>query len=288
MQSGTLRIEHLSEGQFDLYTDGSLVKNEQASTVRKAIGTDELMQDFSQEIGIDPILVSSGDEHVLLDAGLGYGLDAKSHNRNVSNILTNLEIFELDEKQIQHVVVTHLHLDHIAGLTYTDSNAEVKATLTNATIWVQRSEWEFALSKIESRQESGDLAYQLDDFYRLVADGRVRFIEEPVKQIINGVDAIRTGGHTPGHQIVRLKDSGRTSYYFGDIIPNEHYLGFRMVPDADYSVTEARQIKMLLLKQAHLEEAEILFYHSVHLKHGKLTKDANRQFVLDKSRKSNR
>jgi glyoxylase-like metal-dependent hydrolase (beta-lactamase superfamily II) len=286
MYSEIQRTEHLSEGQFDLYTDGSLVKNELASTVRRAIGTDEILNGFSQEIGIDPILISSNDTHTLLDAGLGFGLDARSTNPHVSNIRTNLDIFELQPEQIHNVVLTHLHHDHIAGLTYTDENARIKPTLPNATIWVQKTEWEHALAAIEIRQESGDIPYQLDDFYRLVADGMVRFIEKPVQRITERIEAIRTGGHTPGHQIVRIKESGKTAYYFGDIIPNEHYLGFRMVPDADYNITEARQIKMLLLKQAHLEEAELLFYHSVHLKHGKLTKDINRQFVLDSNRRA--
>lgn len=286
MKSGTLRIEHLSEGQFDLYTDGSLQKNEQASVVRRAILSDDSLGDFSQEIGIDPILVSDGDAHILLDAGLGYGLDQRSPNPNVSNIRTNLEVFDLDVSRIDHVVLSHLHYDHIAGLTYTDADAKVRATLPNATIWVQRSEWEHALENFEQQEATGDLPYQLDDFYRLVADGQVKFIEKPVVQITPFVEAIRTGGHTPGHQIVRLNDSGRKAYYFGDIVPNEHYLGFRMVPDADHSITEARQIKMLLLKQAHLEEASLLFYHSVHLKMGLLKKDANRQFILDTGRKS--
>lgn len=285
MSTGIFRIEHLSEGQFDLFTDGSLVKNHQASTVRRAIGSDELWSELSQEIGIDPILVSQGDTHILLDTGLGLGLDAKSANPGVSNIRTNLEIFDLQPEDIQHVVLTHLHHDHIAGLTFTDSRSRIQATLPNATIWVQKSEWEFALSLLDERHDSGDLPYKLDDFYRLVADGRVQFIEKPVQQIVEGVDAIRTGGHTPGHQIVRLRNSGHSAYYFGDLIPNEHYIGFRMVPDGDVDITESRQIKMLLLKQAHLEDAELLFYHSVHLKHGKLTKDSNRQFVLENARK---
>jgi len=287
MISGTYRFEHLSEGLFDLYTDGSLSKNEQAATVRKSWASEDMYADLSQQVGIDPILVTLDQTNILLDAGMGFGLNHKNFNPAVSNLRTNLDIFGLSPEDIDHVVLTHLHYDHIAGLTYTDISSKVRATLPNASIWVQRAEWEYALANLDNRDAAGDLPYQLDDFYRLVADGQVHFLDTPATEIIPGLEAIRTGGHTPGHQMVRISHNNQKAYYFGDLIPNEHFLGFRMVPDADYDVTASRQLKMLLLKQAHLEDAQVLFYHSVHLKHGKLSKDQSRQFVVDTGSSSN-
>jgi glyoxylase-like metal-dependent hydrolase (beta-lactamase superfamily II) len=280
MKIGRFSIEHLSEGHFELYNDGSLIKKESPNISRKANAASELYDEFYENIGIDPILVRSDDAVVLLDAGLGHGLDSKKRNPNISNIVTNLEIFDLKPEDVTHVVLTHLHQDHIGGLAYADSSSKIVTTLPNATILVQKKEWDFALEMMDEKNELADLTYDLDNLYRMVANGQIRFIEDDNYEVISGIDAIRTGGHTPGHQIIRIRDGSETAYYFGDLIPNEEFLNFTMLNNADVDVVETRQIKMLLMKQAFVESAEILFYHSVHLKSGKLTKDPNRHYVL--------
>lgn len=280
MKIGKFTIEHLSEGHFELYNDGSLVKKDSPNLRRKANATSELYDAFYENIGIDPILIRSDDNIILLDAGLGQGLDTKKRNPNISNIVTNLEVFDLEPEDVTHVVLTHLHQDHTGGLAYADSSSKIVTTLPNATIYVQKKEWDFALEMIDEKNELADLTFNLDNLYRMVSNGQIYFIEDDNFEIVPGVDTIRTGGHTPGHQIVRIRDSGETAYYLGDLIPNEEFLNFTMLDNADVDVVETRQIKMLLMKQAFLESAEILFYHSVHLKSGKLTKDPNRHYVL--------
>lgn len=280
MNIGKFSIEHLSEGHFELFNDGSLLKKESPNISRRSNAVSELYEDICVNVGIDPILVRSDDAIILLDTGLGHGLDSRKKNPNISNIITNLEIFEIAPEDVTHVVLTHLHQDHTGGLSYADSSSRIKTTLPNARIFVQRKEWEFALEMIEERNELSDLSYDLNNLYRMVADGQIEFIEDDNLEIIPGIELIRTGGHTPGHQIVRIRDAGETAYYFGDLIPNEEFLNFTMLNNADVDVTETRQIKMLLMKQAFVESAEILFYHSVHLKSGKLTKDPNRHYIL--------
>lgn len=280
MKIGKFTIEHLSEGHFELYNDGSLIKKDSPNLRRKANTTSELYDAFYENIGIDPILIRSDNAIILLDAGLGQGLDTKKRNPNISNIVTNLEVFDLKPEDVTHVVLTHLHQDHTGGLAYADSSSKIVTTLPNATIYVQKKEWDFALEMIDEKNELADLTFDLDNLYRMVSNGQIYFIEDDNFEIVPGVDAIRTGGHTPGHQIVRIRDSGETAYYLGDLIPNEEFLNFTMLDNADVDVVETRQIKMLLMKQAFLESAEILFYHSVHLKSGKLTKDPNRHYVL--------
>ena len=288
MISGTYRFEHLSEGLFDLYTDGSLSKNEQAATVRKSWASEDMYADLSQQVGIDPILVTLDQTNILLDAGMGFGLNHKNFNPAVSNLRTNLDIFGLSPEDIDHVVLTHLHYDHIAGLTYTDISSKSPGNPSQCKHLGTASgmgicPWPTLITGMLRA------IYPISwmTFYRLVADGQVHFLDTPATEIIPGLEAIRTGGHTPGHQMVRISHNNQKAYYFGDLIPNEHFLGFRMVPDADYDVTASRQLKMLLLKQAHLEDAQVLFYHSVHLKHGKLSKDQSRQFVVDTGSSSN-
>jgi glyoxylase-like metal-dependent hydrolase (beta-lactamase superfamily II) len=280
MNVGNFIVEHLSEGQFELYTDGSIQKKVSPHLQKKSRLLPELYEELCLPIGVDPILVRGNGSTVLLDAGLGHSLDSKLRDPSISNIVTNLEVFDVSPDQVTHVILTHLHHDHTGGLAYADADSRITSTLPNAKIYVQRAEWDFAVESVTQNVKTADAPYQLDNLYRLVSDGQFEFVDQEVFEVIPGIEMIKTGGHTPGHSVVRIKDSGNSAYYFGDLIPNEDFLNFNMIPDADYQVTESRQIKMLLMKQAFLDNAEILFYHSIHLKSGKLTRDPNRQYVL--------
>lgn len=280
MRIGKFIVEHLSEGQFELYRDGTMQKIASPHLKKKTRLLPDLYGDLCLQVGVDPILIRANDAIVLLDTGLGQSLDSKLRDPSISNIVTNLEIFDLTPELVTHVILTHLHQDHAGGLAYADSESRIQSTLPNARIYVQKAEWEFALESVTQNLKTSDVPYQLDNLYRLVSDGQFEFVEQEVYEVVPGIEMIRTGGHTPGHSVVRIKDSGESAYYFGDLIPNEDFLNFNMIPDADVEVTESRQIKMLLMKQAYLDDAEILFYHSIHLKSGKLTRDPNRQYVL--------
>ncbi len=283
MLIGNFSIEHLSEGLFELYQDGSMQKIVSPHLRKKSKILHEIYDNLFLQVGVDPILVRGNGAIVLLDSGMGHSLDTKLRDPSISNIITNLEVFDIAPNDVTHVILTHLHHDHAGGLAYADHESRIQSTLPNAKIFVQKSEWEFALESVTENKKTSDAPYQLDNLYRLVSDGQFEFIDEEVYEVIPGIEMIRTGGHTPGHSVVRIKDGGNAAYYFGDLIPNEDYLNFNMIPDADYQVTESRQIKMLLMKQAFLDSAEILFYHSIHLKSGKLTRDPNRQYILSKN-----
>ncbi len=267
MKLGSFVVEQLSEGHFEISPGGTIVK-------AKSGDSDE----YSALVGIDPVVVMHGDTATLLDAGIGLGLDAKGRSERLSNLHTNLGVFGIRPEQVERVILSHLHYDHMAGLTLTDKDTSTVATLPNATIYVHAKEWEYALQNNGSGGVQG-IGYELDDFYRLVADRRVRFLEDDYTKIAEGIEVIRTGGHTPGHMIVRLSSENKVGYYFGDLIPSELFLaaGVRG-PDAD--PVESKGLRMFWLKQAYEEKAWVFFYHSLRQKYGRLERDRNRQFLV--------
>ncbi|MGF1671446.1 MAG: hypothetical protein ACFCU6_13435, partial [Balneolaceae bacterium] len=93
MQIGKFYIEQLSEGFFEVFADGSLHKIE-----TERIGdmqSDPSMEKYSSVIGIDPLFISDGHLRIVVDPGLGWGLDHSSKYKNTSNVATNLDIFGL-------------------------------------------------------------------------------------------------------------------------------------------------------------------------------------------------
>lgn len=278
MKLGRFTIEQLSEGRFEMFADGTINREpiEQSGKMQKS----SAQTGSSSLIGINPVLVSDQSSKILLDAGLGWGLDAGSEYKNVSNIVTNLDIFDIAPEEITHVLLSHLHYDHSAGSSFTDKESATCATFPNATYYVQRREWEYALKQQYSEKKPRGGDYHLDDLYRLAADNRIEFLDKDYTEIIEGVSVIWTGGHTPGHQAVHIMDEGKAAYFLGDLLPGENHLNRYSMRQMDVIPLQAKKMKIQLLRSAYEEKAVLLFYHSLYSNAGRLAKDNNKKYVL--------
>lgn len=279
MQIGSFIIEILSEGRFEIFNDGHInrsVPSGKDPDVQSEMGDSE----SSIEVGINPILVKAGPYNVLLDAGLGWGLDAGSAYADVSNVKTNLEVFGLKPEDITHVILSHLHYDHAAGCSYTTPDFKTKATFPNATYYVHEREWKYALDQSNKKQTNPGADYQLDDFYRLIADQNVTLLKDRSNDIVSGITTVCTGGHTPGHQAVIIKSGEQLAYYLGDLLPSSSHLNHYAMSHLDNDPIQAKKSKVQLLRSAFEENACLFFYHSQHSQVGSLEKNDNKQYVL--------
>lgn len=278
MQLGSFTIEVLSEGQFEIFGDGHI--NRSSPIAQTSDSNPEIAESTSAQVGINPILIKTGPYNILLDAGLGWGLDAGSNYDDVSNVCTNLEIFELEPEDITHVILSHLHYDHAAGCSFTGGDFTTKATFPNATYFVHEEEWEYALSQVDKESDKKGADYELDDFYKLVADQKVELLSGNTSTILDNISTIRTGGHTPGHQAVIINNSGELAYYLGDLLPSAFHLNNYGMSEFDIDPIEAKKRKIQLLRSAFEKEASLLFYHSLFSNIGRLEKDEEEQYVL--------
>ncbi len=234
----------------------------------------------STTIGIDPILIKSDKQVVLLDTGLGWGLDSKSNYEDTSNLKTNLDIFGLTPEDVTHVVLTHLHFDHAAGSTYVDNEATTRLTMPNANYFVQKLEWHYAIQRVGEQNPVKGGDYMMDELYKLHAEEKLVLITDTYFELIPGITLIKTGGHTPGHQIVKIQSEDETAYYLGDLVPTEHHLNHYAMKQMDIDPIQSKKAKTLLLRQALKEKATLLFYHSIHTKSGKLVQDEDKKYAL--------
>lgn len=278
MKIGRFEIEQLSEGIFEIFEDG-LIQKSTLSEIEEESGLPGLKQ-TSQYIGINPLLIKDGKHNILVDTGLGWGLDHKSSYTDTSNLLTNLDIFGLTPADITHVVLSHLHYDHAAGSTYVDHNTTTQPTMSYANYFLQKKEWYFALEETTKGHQRPGAGYQLDELYKLAAEDKLVLITDQKFELLPGIEIIRTGGHTPGHQIVKIQDAGDTAYFLGDLIPSEFHLNHYAMRKMDVNSVESKKAKTLILRQALKENAILLFYHSLHAKAGKLVLNNDKKFVL--------
>ncbi len=278
MKIGRFEVEQLSEGIFDVFEDGIFQKIDAGEITSKKESTD--VPRNSTPIGIDPILIRDGKHVILLDTGLGWGLDAKSSYTDTSNLKTNLDIFGLTPSDVTHVVLTHLHFDHAAGCTYVDDKATTQPTMPYANYFLQKLEWHYAVQRMgeENSVKGGD--YNLDEFYKLYAEDKLVLITDTYFELLPGITLIKTGGHTPGHQIIKIQDGGETAYFLGDLVPNEYHLNHYTMKQMDIDPIQSKKAKTLLLRQAVKEKAAIFFYHSIHVKSGVLVQDEEKRYAL--------
>ncbi len=278
MFSNRTVIEQLSEGFFEFFQDGSFKKMDPSRLDNAA--EDPSLGKYSSALGIDPLLIQMNGKIVVVDPGLGWGLDSRSSYKDTSSVVTNLDIFEIAPEDVDFVILTHLHYDHIAGCTYVNDQFETTATFPNATYLFHKDEWDYALTQLNNRQPQRGAAYNLDEFFKLVAEKRVDIFDADTYSVLPGITAIKTGGHTPGHTIVKIQQKEIVSYFMGDLIPTEHHLNHYAMKLIDSDSVQAKKAKKSILNKASDEKATIFFYHSLFHKSGVIAQDKMKKFIL--------
>ncbi|WP_312325580.1 MBL fold metallo-hydrolase [Stenotrophomonas sp.] len=196
---------------------------------------------------LNVMMVRSGDQNILIDAGLG--MDPDLNLPRAGQLIRRLGASGIDLREITDVVITHLHMDHIGGLLVDGVKEQLRPDLR---IHVAASEIEFWKSPDFTRT---NMPPGFPDALRATATqflaeygSQVRTFED-AREIAPGVTARRTGGHTPGHSVVRLSSKGEALTFAGDAIfavgfeqPNWHN-GFEHDPEG------AAQVRIALLNE---------------------------------------
>lgn len=196
---------------------------------------------------LNVMVVRSGDRNILIDAGLG--MDPDLNLPRAGQLIRRLGASGINLGEITDVVITHLHMDHIGGLLVDGVKEQLHPELR---IHVAAAEVDFWKAPDFTRT---NMPPGFPDALRATAThflaeygSYVRTFDE-VHEIAPGVTAHRTGGHTPGHSVVRLKSNGEALTFAGDAIfavgfeqPNWHN-GFEHDPEG------AAQVRITLLNE---------------------------------------
>ncbi|HET7795140.1 MAG TPA: MBL fold metallo-hydrolase [Rhizobacter sp.] len=208
MMLGDLEVTALLDGIIDL-KPGELLTN-----VNKTEVSGLLRRNFLGEAvptSVNAYLINTGSKLVLVDAGaaalFGPGLD---------QLHTNLKAAGYQPEQVDAVVITHMHGDHIGGLIQ-----DGKIAFPNATVYAGKQDADFWLSaaNMEKAPQEMKMFFQgaqisLNPY---VTAGKFKGLEGN-SEIVPGVNAIAAHGHTPGHTIYAVESKGQKLVLWGDLM----------------------------------------------------------------------
>jgi glyoxylase-like metal-dependent hydrolase (beta-lactamase superfamily II) len=257
-QVGSISCTVLSDG-YCSYPTHWLFPNADPEALRCALEARRL----PHEAVLSPytcLLIESGRHVVLVDAGAGESA------RTTGAMLARLEMEGIRPKDVDTVVLTHAHPDHIGGAV--DGRAPLAhPVFPNARHIVSESEIEFWMA---SRSLLRDLRLPDDLKHWMRLEARrclnvLRYQLEPIEgeiEIVPGVRAVPAPGHTPGHLALLISSEGSRLLNLGDAAVHPLHLehpdwenGFDVAPDA------AAATRRALLDRAAAEDTLVMAFH---------------------------
>jgi len=204
---------HYDIGEFKciVFSDGTLVSQD---------------SDGEEVHGLNCLYIDSGTYEILIDTGCGDGFQATA-----GHLVKNLEAEGIKCSDIDRIIVTHGHIDHVSG----SFDSKGKPVFPNARYITSESEWEYWLTS----PGSNELHNMFFDFARknlLPIRDQLDLVKDDA-EILPGIRFMSAPGHTPGNVMIDISSKENRLLCIGDIIHSqleftnpEHLIVFDVTP----------------------------------------------------------
>lgn len=252
MRIGDYEITALSTGRFGL--DGGAM----FGVIPKPLWSRFTQPDDRNRItlGTRVLLIQGLGKNILIDTGMGDKWSEKHRdiyriNADDGGLLHSLQEKGLGREDITDVVLTHLHFDHAGGTTM-EENGILVPTFPEATHYIQRENWKWAVNPTE--KDTG--SYRRENFAPLSEYQVLEFVEGE-EELLPGIRMLVTNGHTRAHQHPFIRDAETRLFFCGDLIPTRAHLVIPWVMGYDNFPLSTLEEKKTILDRA-VEEDWIL------------------------------
>jgi glyoxylase-like metal-dependent hydrolase (beta-lactamase superfamily II) len=206
------------------------------------------------------LVVKTGDHVVVIDTGAD-----RSGLRNLVPAGVDLDVGHfperfgrtgIDPREVDRVVVTHAHPDHIGG----NVDASGAPRFPGAPLVIRRDEWKHWTSGDTLAAQPPLYADPVRTHLLPLAD-RLELLDDD-REIVPGIRAIHTPGHTPGHIAVAVASRGEELLYISDAALHPLHLEHPDWSTAfDLEREQALASRRLLLERAAATGALVLAFH---------------------------
>jgi glyoxylase-like metal-dependent hydrolase (beta-lactamase superfamily II) len=240
-----MTIIPLSEGAFTI--DNTKV------FVPFNIGKDELAKRpaGSLLVEIQPFAIITEMDILLFDTGLGF-----TDFKGTLQLHNNLADHGINPLDVTKVLVSHLHKDHSGGIGKYDEVSGLKIpAFTNATYYVNKKEFDFAMSK-------GSPSYATKDIDILSEMPNVVFTEDN-GTIDEYISYHVTGAHSPHHQVFFIRQNEEIIFFGGDDAPQLHQMKSHFIAKYDFDGKKSMELRKEWWQKGEEENWKFLFYHDI-------------------------
>lgn len=206
---GSAEVIALNDGIARRPLGEEFVKNAPLAEVKALLSSQGLPTDYI-DIPFNAFLVVDGNRRILMDTGF-----ADNGGATTGRLLANLAAAGFKPEDIDTVLITHYHGDHINGLRRKDGswvypNAKVMVPEPEHAFWMDDAR----MNALPENQRGGFMGARRV-FAQMPADRLVRFA--PGAEVAPGIRSVAAFGHTPGHTLFELSSGGQRFVYVGDL-----------------------------------------------------------------------
>jgi len=243
LQVGDIDVLVVSDGVFSL-SSATMATNVEAPA-RAAWLKDMFLPD-TFDWALNAVMVRSGDQTILIDTGIG---EQFPNFPKTGQLVQRLGAAGIDLASATDIILTHMHFDHIGGLLIDEVKERLRPDLRIHVSAAEAKFWEAPdFSRTAMPPNMTDLIRKAAKRFMSEYKSQLRLFDTE-QQVAPGVVVSRTGGHTPGHSVVRLKSRGEALMFAGDAIfpvsfehPDWHN-GFEHDPE------EATRVRTRLMRE---------------------------------------
>ena len=229
---------------------------------------------------MNSMVIQTPTVNILVDTGVGNKRTdelKESHHINGNKLIRNLKEFDLNARDIDIVVLPHLHFDHSGGCTKLTRTGAAVPIFPRARHLVQKDCWSEAISPNERYED----VFHSEDFLPLQEKGLIELVDGDT-EIVPGVTLKVADGPSKGHQVVMVNMGSERIVFAGDLIPTAYHLQANFIAAADEFPNETLVQKKELLDMAMKEGWIIVFGHGQENRSGYVEEWNGRPHLLPK------
>lgn len=245
LRIGEIEVLVVSDGVLPLPT--KMLGHNADPTIRAAWMRDMFLPPDAFDWALNVVLVRSGGQTILIDAGLG--ADPELNLPRAGQTVKRLEAAGIDLGSVTDVVLTHMHMDHVGGLLVESVKERLRPDLRIHVAAAEVRFWESPdFSRTSMPTGFPDAIRSAAKRFTKEYQSQLRLFDDEFR-VAPGVVVRRTGGHTPGHSVVRVASGGEALTFAGDAVfavgfdQPEWHNGFEHDPE------EAARVRIRLLRE---------------------------------------
>jgi glyoxylase-like metal-dependent hydrolase (beta-lactamase superfamily II) len=206
---GQFEITALYDGAIEL--DTKLLKNVKTTDLQQLLAR-MFVGNPKMQTAVNAYLINTGKNLVLVDTGA-----SKLFGPSLGFVVENMKAAGYQPGQVDTVVITHLHPDHMGGL----NDAGGQPLFSKAKILVSQADNDFWLS--EKVAEAAPEA--MKPFFKMARDSAAPYLTggkwatfSDGSNLVPGIQAVKANGHTPGHTAFAIQSDGQKLLIWGDLV----------------------------------------------------------------------